>query len=244
MKVTGSEKLKSISYIIINMNKFKIERENTSLGVPGLNAKHEWIHVGCAKNNKDLENKLLNYILKHKCPYWNTFADNLKNIKIKVINRNDESEIVSTLEDIHNELNIHNLFDLIAQMKNNKIIELKKEVNNFGVNVNWFRGRVIVPNENLHFDKNSYNKATLNGSNTIVVTYQIVNEMREINICESGMFTTDEIPEIAKIDSTINNYKYNTNFDWLIGKYIYKAETFKIINNEGNFTIDLYTEWY
>jgi hypothetical protein len=55
------------------MYKFKIERENTSLGIYGLNAKHEWINIGCAKNNNDIEKKLLNYIIQNK--------NNLTNIK-------------------------------------------------------------------------------------------------------------------------------------------------------------------
>lgn len=244
------------------MYKFKIERENESLGIPGLNAKHEWIHIGCAKNNNDIEQKLLNYIIQNK-----NKLTNVKNTKIRILDRINKSEIISIFSDIHNIITINNLFEKFDKIQINEIIELEKQ-HNLTIKIDWFRGRILLPCSNP-YNKDSYTKAITNGSNTIIVSYNIVDKYDKKVYHIIGILTSDEIPEIAKTDLTINNYEYNTEYEWLKNKNIYtEADAIKIMNNNneykyyknglriisghhknklilnGNYKIDLYHDWY
>lgn len=244
------------------MYKFKIERKNTSFGISGLNAKHEWINIGCAKNNNDIEKKLLNYIIQNK-----NNLTNIENTKIRILDRINNSEIISILSEIHNTIIINNLFELFEKIQINKIIELEKKVNS-NIKIDWFRGRILLPCLNP-YDNESYIKATSNGSNTLIIHYNIINQHNENISHVFGILTSDEIPEIAKNDLTIYNYEYNTNYEWLKDKNIYtKTDSITIMNNNdkykyyqnssriwsnhyenklifnGNYKVELYHDWY
>lgn len=235
------------------MFQFKIERENSNLGI--YKCKNDWINIGCAKNNNDIECKLLNFIEKN----INNF-ENIKNMKIRILDRINNSEIISELSKIHNEITINNLFE---KLYNNKI----QKLNGKNVKIDWYRGRIILDCTNP-YDKESYTKATSNGSNTLIIHYNYIDKDNYNIYSVSGILTDDEIPEIAKTDLMINNYEYNVNYEWLKDKNIYiAADTITIMNNNekykyyqkktspyyedfenktilnGNYKIKLYHDW-
>jgi hypothetical protein len=199
------------------MFKYKIERENTSLGIIGLNAKHPWINIGCAKNDNDIETKLLNFIKKN---HYKTNIFNIHDTKIKILDRINKSEIISKLSDIHNKIAINNLFELLEKQANKNI------------KIDWYRGIIVSSSHPWVCNDKTYIKAISNGSHTLIIHYYIINNGRAYS--KFGILTSDEIPEIAKTDFTINNYEYTTNYDFLKDKNIYnKVDSITIINNNN-----------
>jgi hypothetical protein len=235
------------------MFQFKIERENSNLGI--YKCKNDWINIGCAKNNNDIEYKLLNFIEKNI-----NNLENIKNIKIRILDRINNSEIISELSKIHNEITINNLFE---KLYNNRIEKLNEE----NVKIDWYRGRILLDCTNP-YNQDSYNKAISNGSNTLIIYYKYINKDNYNIYSTRGILTDNEIPEIAKTDLTINNYEYNINYEWLKDKNIYTgSDTITIMNNNekykyyqkitspyyedfenktilnGNYKIELYHNW-
>jgi hypothetical protein len=235
------------------MFQFKIERENSNLGI--YKCKNDWINIGCAKNYNDIEYKLLNFIEKNI-----NNLENIRNIKIKILDRINNSEIISELSKIHNEITINNLFE---KLYNNRMEKLNEE----NVKIDWYRGRILLDCHNP-YDKESYNKAISNGYNTLIIHYKYINKDNYNIYSTRGILTDNETPEIAKTDLTINNYEYNINYEWLKDKNIYTgANSISIMNNNekykhyqkitslyyedfenksilnGNYKIELYHDW-
>jgi hypothetical protein len=103
------------------MKTYKIKRINNYLDKYGRNkyehnAKNKWIEIGCADNKKEIEQKLLEFIRKQYRKEYGLFIDDCRYLRIKIENRCEESLIIDTLSNIHNILEIDDLFETFRKI--------------------------------------------------------------------------------------------------------------------------------
>lgn len=211
------------------MQRFKIERENKSLGEPGLNAKHKWIHICCAKNNDGIEHKLLDYVSKSKSK-----LRELENTKIRIIDRSTNSEVIEKFSNIHNKIDIKNIFELF---RNHLLTKTQ-------ITISWYRGRVLDYHA-YGINQESYKKATTHGANTFVVEFYTINPAIQTMMNVTGVLTSDEVPEFVKENAVVNHYSYKETYAWLKDKEIYILENIitNIVNKDDDYKIELWSDW-